>query len=161
MTDDDRVTALEDRVAALESVLGRASRPPADDRADAAGDGTGTVGYRGRVALHGRVEWRIDYAAGATAALPAHRLAAVLGALGHPARVEIVQELLRGPRTAVELLDHVDAGSKGQLYHHLTTLAAAGIVDKAARGSYSVAPQKVVPALTAMLAAADIDGLLR
>ncbi|RDH10603.1 ArsR/SmtB family transcription factor, partial [Tsukamurella pulmonis] len=92
---------------------------------------------------------------------PADRLATVLGALGHPARIEIVQELLRGPRTAAELVERADGGSKGQLYHHLSTLTAAGVVDKGARGQYAVAPQKVVPALVALLTAADIGGLLR
>ncbi|KXO90098.1 hypothetical protein AXK56_08170 [Tsukamurella pulmonis] len=154
MTDDDRLAALEARVAALEAVLG-------DAPAEQAPDGAGTVGYGGEVTLHGEVAWRIDYSAGAATALPADRLATVLGALGHPARIEIVQELLRGPRTAAELVERADGGSKGQLYHHLSTLTAAGVVDKGARGQYAVAPQKVVPALVALLTAADIGGLLR
>lgn len=154
MTDDDRLAALEARVAALEAAAGAPVEP-------AAAAGGGSVGYGGQVALDGEVGWRIDYDAAAVAALPSDRIATVLAALGHPARVQVVQELLRGPRTAAELLELVDGGSKGQLYHHLTTLAAAGVVHKQSRGSYAVAPQQVVPALVAMLAAADIGGLLR
>ncbi len=168
---DDRLGALEARVAALEAALAGASGagiggdgagPGTDGAApDDPGTGTGTVGYAGRVALHGEIGWRIDYSAGAVAELPAERLAAVLGALGHPARIEVVQELLRGPRTAAELLERVNSGSKGQLYHHLTALTAAGVVDKGARGRFTVDPRRVVPALVAMLSAADIAGLLR
>ncbi|MDP0398278.1 ArsR/SmtB family transcription factor [Tsukamurella strandjordii] len=154
MTEDDRLADLEVRVAALEAALGTAA-------AQSPAAGAGAVGYGGEVSLHGEVTWRVDYSAGAAAALPAERIAAVLGALGHPARIEIVQELLRGPRTAAELLDLVDAGSKGQLYHHLGALAAANVIEKQARGNYGVAAQKVVPALIAMLTAADIGGLLR
>lgn len=154
MTDDARLADLEARVAALEAALGTSPDEPAPA-------GTGTVGYAGEVALYGEVNWRIDYSAGAATTLPADRLASVLGALGHPARIEIVQVLLRGPRSAAELLELVDAGSKGQLYHHLGALVAANVIEKQTRGSYTVAPQKVVPALVALLTAADIGGLLR
>ncbi|TWS23219.1 winged helix-turn-helix transcriptional regulator [Tsukamurella sputi] len=156
MTDDERLADLESRVAALEAASGAV---PAEPRP--AGAGAGTVGYAGTVSLDGDVSWRIDYSAGAVAALPPGRLATVLAALGHPARLAIVQDLLLGPRTAAELMDRVDGGSKGQLYHHLGTLTGAGVVDKGVRGQYTVAPQRVVPILVAMLASADIGGLLR
>ncbi|NMD55386.1 MULTISPECIES: ArsR/SmtB family transcription factor [Tsukamurella] len=154
MTDDDRLADLETRVAALEAAVGTA---PAEQPPTAGG----TVGYTGTVSLDGDVGWRIDYSAGAVAAMPPERLATVLAALGHPARLALVQDLLLGPRTAAELMERADGGSKGQLYHHLGTLTGAGVVDKGARGQYAVAPQRVVPILVAMLASADIGGLLR
>ena len=159
MTTDDRLAGLEARVAALEAAIGAPSGP--EDAGRAPGAGGGTVGYAGDVRLDGEVCWRIDYSAGALAAMPPERLAPVLAALGHPARLALVQDLLGGPRTAAELMERVDGGSKGQLYHHLGTLTAAGVVEKGARGQYAVAPQRVVPILVALLASADIGGLLR
>ncbi|MDF0528346.1 helix-turn-helix domain-containing protein [Tsukamurella sp. 8F] len=163
---DDRIAALEARVAALEAAIGgdpdgtpAAAEGGRPDRHDPAG--AGVLRYGGDVTLNGEVRWNITYSAAATAALSAERVSAVLGALGHPVRLAVVRELLHRPLTAAELTERLDAESTGRLYHHLGTLSAAGVVVKAARNTYAVAPERVVPLLVAMLAAGDIADLLR
>ena len=153
MTSSDRLAALEERVAALESA-GAAAAP-----ADEAGE-SGEVGYQGRVRLHGEVSWTIRYAPAAVLDLPGGGVSDVLAALGHPVRLALVRRLLTGPATAAELQAAAELSSTGQVYHHLRGLAAARVVEQDGR-SYRVPTTAVVPLLSAILAAADVAGELR
>lgn len=159
-----RLADLERRITALEA--GRPEHRPARvAHGPAAGsDGepgsAGTVGYRGEVALSGRVVWSIELAADAVLALPDSGGAAVLAGLGHPARAAMVRRLLTGAAGVAELQDAVGSTSTGQLYHHLRTLTGCGLVVADGRGTYRVPPTSVVPALTLLLAAADVAGQL-
>nr|WP_261777971.1 MULTISPECIES: helix-turn-helix domain-containing protein [unclassified Rhodococcus (in: high G+C Gram-positive bacteria)] len=145
-----RVAALEARVAALEG----------DPRQTAASTG-GLVSYSGDVHLAGDVTWSIEYVPDAVLDLPPDRAVEVLAALGHPVRLAVVRELLRGPAVAADLQAAVGLSSVGQLYHHLKTLTSARIVEQQGRGDYRLAARTVVPALVLMLASADIAGELR
>jgi len=75
-------------------------------------------------------------------------LAAALSALGHPVRLLLLQEVLRGARTVAELSAHESLGTTGQLYHHLRQLTGAGWLRTSTRGRYVVPPERVVPLLT-------------
>ena len=141
----DRVAALESRVADLERA---AAGPPAGT--------AGEVGYQGTVDFGDPVNWSIGYDAAALLQLPAGPGVDVLAALGHPTRLALVRTLVQRPATATELAAAVDLSSPGQLYHHLRTLTAAEIVTASGRGSYRIAPAKLVPVLVLMLAAADV-----
>lgn len=79
-------------------------------------------------------------------------LAPALAALSHPVRLLLLQEILRGARTASELAAHERLGTTGQLYHHLRALVTAGWLRAGTRGRYSVPGERVVP-LLAVLAA--------
>lgn len=69
---------------------------------------------------------------------PAHtqrrkQRAAVFKALGHPARLQIVEELADGERCVCELVDLVGLGWSA-VSRHLSVLKAAGILDDEKRG---------------------------
>ncbi|GAA3159921.1 hypothetical protein GCM10010466_58430 [Planomonospora alba] len=87
---------------------------------------------------------------------PVGPLAAVLAAAGHPARFEILQALVAGPKPIAELQAELALASPGQLYHHLKTLASAGLVEQPERGVYRVPPHAIFPVLALASAAADV-----
>lgn len=79
--------------------------------------------------------------------------AEALSALGHPVRLLLLREVLRGARSAADLAEHEDLGTSGQVYHHLRQLVAAGWLRQQARGSYVVPAERVVPLLVIVAAA--------
>lgn len=155
-TVDERIAALEARVAALESTAVDATVVPPEHAA--ARPGGGMIHYEGQTDLHGHIEWEIDYSAGSVLGLPLQRSVDVLAALGHPVRQGIVRRLLHGPVNAADLQEAVGLTSPGQLYHHLKTLTAANLVEQRNRGDYRIAGQHVVPILVILLASSDVAG---
>lgn len=150
----ERVAALEARVAALETPP-RALADP--DQADA-----GIVRYSGDVHLRGDVEWSIVLDAKTALDLDDEPRVAVLSALGHPVRLRLVHALLTGgPSGTTALQEAAGLASSGQLYHHLRALTHCRLVEQDGRGSYRIAPQRVVPTLVLLTAAADVAGQLR
>ncbi|MBR7744609.1 winged helix-turn-helix transcriptional regulator [Phycicoccus sp. BSK3Z-2] len=79
--------------------------------------------------------------------------AEALAALGHPARLRILQEVLRGVSTARDLAALEDLGTTGQVYHHLRQLVGAGWLRARRGGEHEVPVERVVPLLTAVLGA--------
>lgn len=172
--DADRLARLEHRVARLEARHGATDGGPprgevaatADEAA--AGDDRfwalaalrartgpdGGVVFAGEVDLPGgeHVEWQWgrpttpllddDWPGGAEA----------LSALGHPVRLLLLREVLRGTRSAADLAAHEDLGTSGQVYHHLRQLVAAGWLRQRARGEYVVPAERVVPLLVVVSA---------
>lgn len=59
--------------------------------------------------------------------------AAVFKALGHPARLQIVEELAAGERCVCELVEAVGSGWS-TVSRHLSVLKAAGVLDDEKRG---------------------------
>lgn len=83
--------------------------------------------------------------------------AGAIAALGHPARLAILQHVLAGVTTATELSAAADLGSTGQVYHHLTQLVAHGwLAAGSGRGQYVVPAQRVVPLLVIVVAAGGV-----
>lgn len=162
-----RVTALEERVAALESAPTPTTPPPDTDADDRFWALTGLTARVDRPASSGAVmmigdvrapagdEARWQYALTTDDLLAADwaDLAPVLAALGHPVRLALLRAVLDGARTARELADAVDVGSTGQVYHHLRQLQAAGWLRSAAGGEHVVPAERLVPLLTTLLAA--------
>jgi ArsR family transcriptional regulator, arsenate/arsenite/antimonite-responsive transcriptional repressor len=153
------------RVAALEAAGGLPGGPAAPERRPgdpgAAAGEAGSVGYSGTVRLAGEVRWRIELDAAAVLELPAPAVVRVLAALGHAVRLSLVRRLLAGPATVAQLQEAVGGSSAGQVYHHLSTLTAAGVVETAGGGVHRIPPTGVVPVLVTVLAAADLGGVLR
>lgn len=147
-----RLAELEARVAELE----RGESTPVDSVVSTGG----LVAYQGETHLHGDVKWDIGYSPDGILEFSTGRTAEILAALGHPARLQIVRTLLRGPANASDLQDVVGLSSTGQVYHHLKVLGSANVVEQHGRGDYRIAAKKVVPLLVSMLAAADISGEL-
>ena len=83
-------------------------------------------------------------------------IARVLAALASPTRIRIVEALIGGPASTGELAERVDAGTSGQLFHHLKELLAVGIVHQPQRGVYELRPQHALPFLTIVSASIDL-----
>ncbi len=162
---DDRLTALEDRVTALEARLAAAPtgsrdspEPPPDRWAETfwalegvrsrSGDASHVL-WTGSVRLPTRAtaEWQQTADADDLLAADWDGPATVVGALGHPVRLRLLKELLRGAASAADLTEAAGAGSTGQTYHHLRQLVASGWVRQTGRGHHEVPAERVVPLL--------------
>lgn len=170
----DDVARLQARVAALE-----ASSPapqPADESAGddwwlldrlaghtgpgfRAGESAGSLAYGGRVTTPGAgsVVWQLEHPLPAVLDADLVTAANVLGALGHPLRLEILRRLLLGARTLADLQEIPGAGTAGQLHHHLRELRGANLVVSRRRNDYAVPAERVVPVLVMLAAALGRD----
>ncbi len=152
----ERVRRLEERVAGHPS-----------DRSEPAGTAADTfwilegleqrvgpraVAYAGSVVRDdGPVRWQLTLDSDQLLELDWTTLAPALSALGHPARLLILQLIARGEATtAADLADTPDLGSTGQIYHHLRQLVGAGWLRATARGRHEVPPERLVPLLVVL-----------
>ncbi|MDI2031059.1 helix-turn-helix domain-containing protein [Saccharopolyspora sp. TS4A08] len=150
-----RVEALEARVAALESGRSAAAEPAPEPSG-------GHVRYEGHLAEPAELDWVITVDPARVLELPDGPRTDVLAALGHPARAAIVRLLAaQGPQPAATLQEAADLGSPGRLYHHLKSLTAANLVEQDKRGTYRLRPKATIPALVLLTAASDIADQLR
>lgn len=67
----------------------------------------------------------------------------VLACIGNNHRLSLLLEILRGPKTVVELVEACSLGSTGQAYHHMKPLLAADLIQEESRGVYVICPHKV------------------
>ncbi|WMX45948.1 helix-turn-helix domain-containing protein [Streptomyces roseicoloratus] len=161
---EERVAALERRMAALEST-GRPEHTPADgdfwaldglkaQLAEAAADDGGVL-YAGAVRLPTgeRYEWQSGGLAEDLLDRDWSEAADAFAALGHPVRLRLLREILGGRRTAAELADLEEIGTTGQIYHHLRQLTAAGWLHTTGRGRHEVPGGRVVPLLVLLTGA--------
>lgn len=173
------IEQLQGRVDALEAAVGAgAARTPGPkvpaepfwllDRltqntgpAFTRGEVAGSVAYGGRVRAPGTGElvWQLEHAVPDLVDADLGTVSAVLGALGHPLRLEILRRLLLGARTLGELQEIESTGTSGQVHHHLRELRAAGLVVSQRRNDYAIPAERVVPLLV-IVAAALGRGLL-
>ncbi|MEU4564303.1 ArsR family transcriptional regulator [Actinoplanes sp. NPDC023936] len=163
MSDADRLAALEQRVAALEETLRapRATGTP-DPEVFWALDGLlSRVGDPGAVLITGHVTLPDGRAARWQESAGTEELVdgdwsqhvAALAALAHPARIRLLQQVLRGASTANDLIRVDGMGTSGQVYHHLRQLVAAGWLHTTGGGRYEVPVARVIPLLTTLLGA--------
>jgi DNA-binding transcriptional ArsR family regulator len=101
----------------------------------------------------GDLVWQLEYAVPDIVEADLGAAAAVLAALGHPLRLEILRRLLLGARTLGELQEIEGTGTTGQVHHHLRELRAAGLVVSQRRNDYAIPAERVVPLLV-MIASA-------
>ncbi|PRB41812.1 ArsR family transcriptional regulator [Arthrobacter sp. MYb23] len=179
MTDTDlqlELAALEERVAALEAASARSAAqpsaaPPAPETTDPFWvlsalkqryADTAVVTYAGSIPAGDHQGYKgatpIDWQYG----LPVTDILArdwettgashALVALGSPARIRFLQEILRGNDSVASLSELEGVGTPGQVYHHLSQLQAAGWVRPMSRGRYGVPGEKVIPLLVIILA---------
>jgi Helix-turn-helix domain len=161
---DERIDALEARVAALETrhptatTEGVGSTAVDPDTFWALAGLTSRVPPPGAVLIVGDVHLpdgtsaRWQEAAATMDLLDDEwdRMADALAALGNPVRLQLLRQVLRGCTTARDLAEVEGMGTTGQVYHHLRQLVAAGWLRN--RGSqYEVPPERVVPLLTTMI----------
>jgi len=99
------------------------------------------------------VQWQDSLGLTELLELDGSQAAETLAALGHPVRLQLLQQVLRGVQTAAALTATEGLGTSGQVYHHLRLLVTAGWLRTKQRGSYEVPAARVVPLLVAILAA--------
>lgn len=169
MNSEDRVVALEERVAVLEAALrqdaGGASstetpQTPSDDDAFWALEGLrartpepGAVMMVGSVQVPSGGEARWQMAAGADELFSSDFAdrAESLSALAHPARLRILQQLMAEAETVQDLVGTGEFGTSGQVYHHLRQLTSSGWLRASGGGRYEVPAARVVPLLAILL----------
>jgi len=141
---DERVAALERRIAALES----AAESAADSAERPAPEVTGSPlwaleSLKAQLGAFTGQLFEEDWADAAES----------FAALGHPVRLRLLREILGGRRTAAELAELEETGTTGQIYHHLRQLTGAGWLRTVGRGRYEVPGARVVPLLVVLTAA--------
>ncbi|WP_435201039.1 ArsR family transcriptional regulator [Janibacter sp. GS2] len=167
MTNQDRLSALEGRVRALEARLEHADEEAAVptgpgrevlwalDGLHARVDDPGAVMLVGSVRLpDGRhAEWQ--QGAGTDELVGGDWTASsdALAALGHPLRLRLLQQVLAGVDTVHELTQIDGVGTSGQVYHHLRQLSSTGWLHALGGGRYEVPVARVVPLLVLVLGA--------
>lgn len=169
----EAVADLQQRVGALEDGRTTAAPGPVGDLPDSdrwwllerlarnTGPGfsragaSGSVAYGGRVGAPGTGElvWQLEHAVPDVLDGDLGAASAVLGALGHPVRLEILRRLVLGARTLGELQELAGTGSSGQIHHHLRELRAAGLIVQPRRNHYAIPADRVVPVLVIVAAA--------
>lgn len=114
----------------------------------------GAVVYAGSIeTVRGPVVWQYGATMDDLAGRDWGDAAGRIGALGHPARLAILQNVLSGVATVAELTHAAELGSAGQTYHHLHLLVAEGWLAPAGRGRYAIPAERVVPLLAILTAA--------
>lgn len=115
----------------------------------------GAVLYTGVVDLPagGTVQWQYGRAASDVFEQDWAEQAGVLTALGHPVRLQILHAVLHGTVTVAALVEELETGTSGQVYHHMKELTAAGWLTSGKRGVYEVPAARIVPLLAILVAA--------
>ena len=149
----ERVRRLEERLAEPALLSGDAPGPDADTFWVLVGleerHGPRAVAYAGSLEVDGDpVRWQLTHDTDQLLDQDWTALAPALGALGHPARLRILQLVARGEATAAaDLADTPGLGSTGQIYHHLRQLTGAGWLRATTKGHHEVPPERLVPLL--------------
>jgi DNA-binding transcriptional ArsR family regulator len=114
----------------------------------------GAVLYVGTVELPtgGAVQWQYGIGAEDLFAKDWSEQADALAALGHPIRLQILQAVLNGKTTVAQLVEQLDAGTSGQIYHHLKELLSSRWLTSLRRGTYEVPPARIVPLMAILTA---------
>ncbi|MFD0868489.1 DNA gyrase subunit B [Chlamydia abortus] len=85
------------------------------------------------------------------------KAAKVLSALGHKQRLELLLEVWNEPLTGAELVERLNMGTTGQLYHHLKALTGADLLMQEERGGrYTIPVHRRFPVLFLLSAVADL-----
>ncbi|MFP4977936.1 ATP-binding protein [Paenibacillus sp. CN-4] len=89
--------------------------------------------------------------------LDGEKAAKVLTALGHRQRLDILRSVLNEPLTGAEIVERLNMGTTGQLYHHIKALLGADLLVQEERGGrYTIPSHRVLPLLLLLAAASDL-----
>lgn len=131
----------------------------ATDAGEAKGDELGGIYYSGQV---GGSEWRTVWSpqerrVGRLLETDSDKAAKVLAALGHKQRLDILKSVLKEPLSGSELVERLNMGTTGQLYHHIKALLGADLLVQEERGGkYSLSERRALPLLLLLAAATDL-----
>lgn len=84
------------------------------------------------------------------------KAAKVLSALGNKQRLDILRSVLIEPLSGSELVERLNMGTTGQLYHHLKALLGADLLVQEPGGKYTIPAHRCLPFLLLLAAVGDI-----
>lgn len=85
------------------------------------------------------------------------KAAKVLSALAHKQRLDLLLEVWNEPLTGAELVERLNLGTTGQLYHHLKALTGSDLMSQEERGGrYTVSAHRRFPLLVLLSAVSDL-----
>ncbi|CAM3523005.1 ATP-binding protein [Marinicrinis lubricantis] len=85
------------------------------------------------------------------------KISRILSALGHKQRLDILKSVGAEPLTGAEIVDRLQMGTTGQLYHHLKALLGADLLVQEERGGkYMIPSHRVLPLMFLFAAASEI-----
>ncbi|NJJ39128.1 ATP-binding protein [Paenibacillus apii] len=89
--------------------------------------------------------------------LDGEKVAKILAALGHKQRLDILRSVLKEPLSGSEIVERLNMGTTGQLYHHIKALLGADLLVQEERGGmYSLPSHRVLPLLLLLAATSDL-----
>lgn len=89
--------------------------------------------------------------------LNSDKAAKILAALGNKQRLDILTAVMRKPLTGSEIVEQLNMGTTGQLYHHTKALLGADLLVQEERGGrYSLPPHRSLPFLLLLAASSDL-----
>ncbi|WP_223070507.1 ATP-binding protein [Paenibacillus caui] len=88
--------------------------------------------------------------------LNSEKAAKVLAALGNKQRLDILRSVLNEPLSGSELVDRLNMGTTGQLYHHLKALIGADLLVQEHGGRYAFPNHRCLPFLLLLAAVSDL-----
>ncbi|WP_337104167.1 ATP-binding protein [Paenibacillus sp. YIM B09110] len=119
----------------------------------------GSIHYSGQVSAgNGSFRWEPqERRVGRLLEVDSDRAAKVLSALGHKQRLDILKTVLQQPLTGAELVERLNMGTTGQLYHHIKALLGADLLVQEERGGkYSLSGHRALPLLLLLASASDL-----
>lgn len=118
----------------------------------------GSVFYSGQVHLNGQnIRWepqqrRLNQLLG----MNTEKAAKILAALGNKQRLDILKAVMAEPLSGSELVERLNMGTTGQLYHHLKALLGADLLVQEQGGRYALPQHRSLPFLLLLSAAGDL-----
>jgi DNA gyrase subunit B len=101
--------------------------------------------------------WDINRSGEVLLGLDDEKVAKVLTALASKQRLAILKSILKKPGSALDLVERLNLGTTGQVYHHLKALLSADLVMQEERGLYCFKGHRVSGLLMLL---AGVVGLL-
>ncbi|RAP74054.1 helix-turn-helix domain-containing protein [Paenibacillus montanisoli] len=137
-----------------------AAQPQPGEQLDAANEHGGMLHYAGSFQHgSGTLKWAPqERPISELTKLDSEKGAKIIAALGHKQRLDILRAIIEEPRTGAELVERLNMGTTGQLYHHIKALAGADLLHQEERGgTYSVPEHRLLPILLLLAAAKDLS----
>ncbi|MEF3303283.1 ATP-binding protein [Paenibacillus sp. GYB003] len=130
------------------------------DVGDGDGDGDrGAIYFSGHYRSGGRT-MRFDArerSLGGLLGINSEKAAKVIAALGHKQRLDLLLAVWDEPLTGSELVERLNMGTTGQLYHHLKALAGADLLAQEERGGkHTIPPHRRFQLLLLLAAVSDL-----
>ncbi|WP_018757529.1 helix-turn-helix domain-containing protein [Paenibacillus terrigena] len=89
--------------------------------------------------------------------LDGDKVAKVLSVLGHRQRLDILRAVMQEPLTGAEIVERLNMGTTGQLYHHIKALLGADLLVQEERGGkYTLPERRALPLLLLFASSAEL-----